>query len=88
MASQLPAVASQIEGVTTDLVTSCLHGILIDGYEPTQYAEALREIFADDEKRHLMSRAARQRIEREFELSHIAARYEGLYNGLVGNECR
>ena len=88
MASQLPAVASQIEGVTTDLVASGVHGILVDGYEPTQYAEALREIFADDEKRHLMSRAARQRIEREFELSHIAARYEGLYNDLVGNECR
>ncbi|MCP4189856.1 MAG: glycosyltransferase family 4 protein [Planctomycetaceae bacterium] len=83
MAAELPVVASHLQGVTTDLVESGIHGRLIHGHHPQPYVHALRELFRDDEKRSLMGLAAAQRAKREFDLTRIARQYEELYNGLL-----
>ncbi|MDG2380244.1 MAG: glycosyltransferase family 4 protein [Pirellulaceae bacterium] len=83
MAAELPVITSFIDGVTTDLVESGIHGRLVHGHHPLHYLDALRELFRDEEKRTLMGLAAAQRAKREFDLTRIARQYEALYNGLL-----
>ena len=82
MAAGLPVVVSRIDGVTTDLVQDGVEGRLVDGYDPEPYGKALTALFGDTPSRGEMAHAARQRIERDFELSRIVARYEDLYNSV------
>ena len=82
MASGLPVVASQLEGITTDLVDDHVEGRLIPGHDPQDYAHALIDLCAHAGQLEQMGKAARQRIEREFDLELIVRRYAQLYDQL------
>lgn len=80
MACGLPVVASQLDGITTDLVNNGQEGFLIPGHEPKDYVPALVRLCQDQELRHRMGRAARQRIEGEFELKKVVSQYAAIYH--------
>lgn len=79
MACGLPVVASNLEGITTDLVEDGREGYLVRGHSPENYVVPLRKLCQDSSQRSTMGIAARQRIEREFELQTVVAQYVDLY---------
>jgi glycosyltransferase involved in cell wall biosynthesis len=86
MAVGLPVVAALLEGVTTDLIRSADEGVLIPGYDPGQYAEALLQLLENPEEARDMGMRGRARIEGKFDLASVVERYAELYRSLVENE--
>lgn len=84
MAVGLPVVAARLEGVTTDLIRSEEEGILIDGYDPNDYADALLRLLNDSTTARVMGHCARVRAETEFSLELAVQRYAELYRELAG----
>jgi glycosyltransferase involved in cell wall biosynthesis len=82
MACGLPVVASRLPGITTDLIEDGVEGQLVDGFDPSDYARALKRLLANPRELEAMSHAARQRIEREFGLPHVITAYARLYEHL------
>ena len=77
------AFASRIEGVTTDLVHSDSEGILVDGYDATEYARALASLLQDPQRLARMGAAARETIEQNYALEKIVRRYADLYREMI-----
>ena len=82
MSCGLPVLASRLEGITTDLVTDGIEGRLVDGFDAADYEAALEQLWRESHLRTEMGLAARRRIENEFALTQIVARYEDLYRGV------
>jgi glycosyltransferase involved in cell wall biosynthesis len=83
MAVGLPVVAALLEGVTTDLIRSADEGVLIPGYDPGQYAEALLQLLENPEEARDMGMRGRARIEGKFDLASVVEHYAELYRSLV-----
>jgi glycosyltransferase involved in cell wall biosynthesis len=71
MATQLPVVASDITGIP-ELIRDGQEGILVPAACADRFAEALAALAQDPERRARMGRAARRRVEEEFELRRSA----------------
>ncbi len=72
MASELPVVGTHIMGVP-ELIEHERSGLLVPPARADALADALVRLAADAELRARLGRAARERIEREFELRRAAA---------------
>lgn len=83
MATGLPCVASDIGG-NQDLLGVGGAGVLVAGSDPGRWAEALMGLLEDPERCRHMGNAARARIEGEFSLERVVARYVELYERLIG----
>jgi glycosyltransferase involved in cell wall biosynthesis len=82
MATGLPVVTSNLEGVTTDFIASGVDGILIDQPDPSLYAQSLEFLLRNPDRGSIMGARARRRAEREFSLSLATQRYRELYEKL------
>jgi glycosyltransferase involved in cell wall biosynthesis len=74
----VPCVSFRIGGMI-DLIEDGITGLLATPEDPLSLAEKIDLILTDDILRHDMSRAAREKAEREFDLSRIAGCYERVY---------
>lgn len=83
MATGLPMVVANLEGVTTDLIHSGRDGILVAGHEPGDYADALLRLLQDKAKAEVMGNQARARAEAEFGIELAVQRYAELYRELA-----
>ncbi|MFQ5785392.1 MAG: TIGR03088 family PEP-CTERM/XrtA system glycosyltransferase [Alphaproteobacteria bacterium] len=82
MASGLPVVATRVGG-NPELVDEGVTGALAPPGDPAAFAGALRAYVADPALRRAHGRAARARIEREFDLDAMVARYLAVYDAVL-----
>jgi glycosyltransferase involved in cell wall biosynthesis len=82
MASGLAVVAADLPGITSDLADDGVEGRLIRGHRADDYARVLIGLCQDPQVLRRMGRAARRRIELEFDLPRIVAQYAQLYEQL------
>jgi glycosyltransferase involved in cell wall biosynthesis len=82
LACATPCVAFRIGG-QPDLIDHRQNGYLAEPYEVNDLAAGIRWVLEDRERWTRLSQAARQKVEREFEISLIARRYKRLYEELV-----
>jgi glycosyltransferase involved in cell wall biosynthesis len=80
MAAGLPVVATHVGG-TPEVVEDGVTGLLVPSGEPSAVANALVSLLTDRSTALLMSRAARQRAERLFDVRQMTSSYEALYEG-------
>lgn len=83
MASGLPVVISQLEGVTTDIIASAQEGLLIEGFQFQDYAEALMKLLNNPQEATQMGSAARSRAVSVFSLERARQRWIELFNELT-----
>ncbi len=83
MASGLPVVATDVGG-NADLVSAQISGLLVPAGEPGPMATALLRLTREPALAASMGEAGRQRVERDFSMRAMVARYQGLYDRLLG----
>jgi sugar transferase (PEP-CTERM/EpsH1 system associated) len=83
MASELPVVATDVGG-NRELVVPDVTGLLVPAGDPDTLAAALSRYTADRDLAARHGQAGRARVEREFSLRGMVARYIALYDGLLG----
>ena len=85
MATALPCVASDIGG-NQDLLGPGGAGVLVAESTPARWAEVLIDLLNDPDQRNRLATAARRRIDDEFALERVVARYVALYRRLLGRD--
>jgi glycosyltransferase involved in cell wall biosynthesis len=75
-----PVVASAVGGIP-EAVRDGLEGRLVPAGAVGPLSEVLAELLSDADRRAALGKAARQRAESEFTISHMADAYERLYTG-------
>jgi sugar transferase (PEP-CTERM/EpsH1 system associated) len=78
MASGLPAVATDVGG-NREVIVNGVTGLLTAAGSAEALADAIVRVASDPPTLARMSAAARRRVEEEFNLRHVVARYEALY---------
>ncbi len=82
MATGLPVAATRVGG-NAELVEDGVTGTLVPPRDPDALAEALARYAADTRLRREHGSRARSKVEREFGLEGMVARYLGVYDGLL-----
>jgi glycosyltransferase involved in cell wall biosynthesis len=78
MALGTPCVATAVTGVP-ELIEHGRHGLLVPERDPSALADALARFLDDPELRVRVARAARARVERDFDIHRNAARLRALF---------
>jgi sugar transferase (PEP-CTERM/EpsH1 system associated) len=81
MAAGLPIVSTDVGGIS-ELVRVGQTGLLVPPQSPEALAAAILELVRDPLRAADMGRAARRRVEDEFDVRRVVAAYEGLYQKL------
>jgi glycosyltransferase involved in cell wall biosynthesis len=82
MAAGLPVVAPRVGGIP-ELVTHGVEGFLVDTSEPTGLSKAIEALLADKLRRIQMGAASAERALKKFDVTHMIAGYESLYNAAL-----
>ena len=73
-----PVVAFDVGGIP-DMVEHGVNGMLVKPHDPQKMAEAISYILLEHEKRKNMSKAAREKVLRNYDMPIVARKYEALY---------
>jgi glycosyltransferase involved in cell wall biosynthesis len=82
MSYGLPVVVTRVGG-NPELVVDGETGFLVPAKDPTAFAEKVAVVLRDPDLRTRMGQAARARIDAQFRVADVAARYLQLYEGLL-----
>jgi glycosyltransferase involved in cell wall biosynthesis len=82
MAAGTPCVGFDIGGIP-DMITHQVDGYLASPSDPLELAEGIRWTLADDKRLDRLSRAAREKVKREFTIEGACEEYEALYEELT-----
>jgi glycosyltransferase involved in cell wall biosynthesis len=82
MAAGLPVIGTRVGGVP-ELVESGQHGILVDPGDDAAFAEAMRTLLNDVEKRLTMAEAARLRAKEAFDVKSMVRGYMAIYEAAL-----
>lgn len=85
MAAKRPVVVTRKGGVTL-AVKDGVNGIFVRPRNSTQIAEAVNRLFANEGLRKRMGERARETVEAKFTWTKIAARFDRLYQKVMGNK--
>lgn len=85
MATGLPVIATAVGG-NPELVADGLTGALVPANDPAAMAEAMRGYSHDEQRRREHGQQARRRVEQEFSLTAMVARYQAVYDSLLQQE--
>ncbi len=83
LACGTPVAAFHVGGIS-DLVDHRVQGYLTQAGDSADLARGISWVLADEKRHAELSRAARQKVEKNFALAHIARRHVDLYQNLVG----
>jgi glycosyltransferase involved in cell wall biosynthesis len=83
MALGTPVVAPR-EGGPLDIVQDGVSGLLVAPREPQGFADAIAALIGDGPRRAAMGRAARERVDRVFDIRHHVRAIEGVFEELLG----
>jgi glycosyltransferase involved in cell wall biosynthesis len=81
-AARLPAVATSVGGIP-EVVEDGVGGILVPPRDPAALADALLTLLRDSERRRSMGYAARERVERKFDIRVITEKIQDLYVSML-----
>lgn len=79
MATGLPIIATHVGG-NPELVIDAHTGYLVEKENPTGLATAMLELITDDKKRQQFAQAAFTRVQQEFSIDSMVARYQTVYD--------
>ena len=79
----LPCVVLRMEGITDDIFTHGVDGIVVENRDVHEYAKALLEVLRDDALAHQLGIHARQTVLEKFSLDAVCDRYIELYQKLL-----
>jgi glycosyltransferase involved in cell wall biosynthesis len=82
MASGVPVIATN-RGGPLEIIPSALHGILVPPRNPRALADAIRSLADDDDHRTLMTKHARDHVEKSFDIRSVAPRIEDFYRRVI-----
>jgi glycosyltransferase involved in cell wall biosynthesis len=82
MACGTPCIAFN-QGGMTDLIDHEVTGYLAQPYEAADLANGMQQLLENDGRRQEMSARCRRKVEGEFALEKVAARYAGLYRTVL-----
>jgi glycosyltransferase involved in cell wall biosynthesis len=82
MASGVPVIATN-RGGPVEIIRSALHGVLVPPRDAAALANAVQSLADDDERRQLISKAAREFVERNFDIRVVVPRIEDFYRRVV-----
>ena len=82
MASGIPVIATN-RGGPPEIIPSALHGILVPPRNPRALADAIRSLAGDDDRRALMSKHARDHVEKNFDIRSVVPRIEDFYRRVM-----
>jgi N-acetyl-alpha-D-glucosaminyl L-malate synthase BshA len=83
MACSLPVVTTPAGGIP-ELVRQNKDGMVTDGFEIDEYAQAILEILDDDVLRRKIGKAGRKRVEESFSADSIVTMYENVFKQAIG----
>ena len=81
MAAGVPVIATS-RGGPLDIISSPCEGVLVPARDPGALADAIRSVTGDSERRLMMTRAARRRVENHLDIRTVVPRIERLYETL------
>ena len=87
MACGIPVIASRVAGNDT-LVRHLENGLLYDVAVPTELADAIERMAADEDLRKTMGARGREIALRDYSWSSVARRYAALFEGSTHGPCR
>ena len=82
MAMALPVIAAGCDGVL-DIVTDRANGILVSPHSVDQLTKAAGQLVGDTDLRYLLGRQARDTVRKNFSITAMIERLEGLYCELI-----
>ncbi len=85
LACGTPCVAFNVGGVP-NMIEHESNGYIAQPLEPEDLAQGIAWILADDKRWQILSQQARQRVEKEFELTQVAHKYLDLYNEILSRK--
>jgi glycosyltransferase involved in cell wall biosynthesis len=85
MASGVPVVATRISGIP-ELITDGIDGLLVNQRDPAALARAIERLLRDSELGAQLGRAARHRVERDFDLVENTRRLRALFDGIPAHD--
>lgn len=78
MAAGVPCVSTRVSGIP-ELISSPAEGILVEEKDPKALADAIELLLRDEALRERIARAARAKVEREFNIEKSAAQLARLF---------
>jgi len=84
MASGLPCITTELGTGTSWIVQDGITGLVVPPGVAERVAQAIRCLRDDPARRVAMSKAARERVEREFTQRKMVERVQAVYEGLLG----
>ncbi|MFX1603897.1 MAG: glycosyltransferase family 4 protein, partial [Promethearchaeota archaeon] len=82
MSCGLPVVTTPAGGIP-ELVRPGKDGIVTNGFEPEEFAEAVIELLEDESLMKKMGKAGRRRVEESFSAEKIVGLYEEVFNEVL-----
>ena len=79
----LPCVVLRIDGITDDIITHGVDGIIVENREVNEYAEALLAVLRKDALAHQLGSHARRKVLEKFSIDAICDQYVELYQKLL-----
>lgn len=83
MATGLPAVALNIPGVTTDIITHNQNGIIIEQEDPEAFAGVILKLLSEPAYARALGSSARTTVQAKFDFSVVSRQYAALYRQLL-----
>ncbi|MHA1937117.1 MAG: N-acetyl-alpha-D-glucosaminyl L-malate synthase BshA [Candidatus Thorarchaeota archaeon] len=83
MSCALPVVTTPAGGIP-ELVRPNKDGVVTEGFEIDEYAQAIIEILDDDQLRKKIGKAGRKRVEESFSAERIVTEYEKVFEQVIG----
>jgi glycosyltransferase involved in cell wall biosynthesis len=83
MAMEVPIVATDVDGVR-EAVAHDREALLVPARDPNRLAEGIRALLDNPELGKRLSRAAREKVEREFSFSSRMQHVEDIYRKVLG----
>jgi N-acetyl-alpha-D-glucosaminyl L-malate synthase BshA len=83
MSCSLPVITTPAGGIP-ELVRPNKDGMVTEGFEIDEYAQAILEILDDDSLRVKIGKAGRKRVEESFDADSIVTKYENVFKQVIG----
>ncbi|MEN9506141.1 MAG: hypothetical protein RI958_2067 [Actinomycetota bacterium] len=77
-----PVVGSAVAGLA-EVVEHGRTGVLVDGFEPRDFARAITELMGSPDRARALGCAARERAEQRFGLAQCVTRFEDMYQQVI-----
>ena len=79
LALEMPSIACRV-GAVPELISSKNEGILVEPRDPSQLANAIREVLSNEELHKTIGKNAREKIISKFGWNYVINKVEQLYN--------